>query len=56
MVEFDKFDSAVFLEQKQRGPKSKYAVPRLFYDQQACSIAKELKPSPRGELEITDLN
>jgi glucose-1-phosphate thymidylyltransferase len=57
VVEFDKEGLAISLEEKPANPRSNYAVPGLyFYDQNASTYAKGLKPSPRGELEITDLN
>ena len=57
VVEFDKDNNVISIEEKPKQPKSRYAVPGLyFYDENAAALAKTLQPSARGELEITALN
>jgi glucose-1-phosphate thymidylyltransferase len=57
VVTFDASGKATALEEKPKNPTSTYAVPGIyFYDKEVVSIAKQIKPSPRGELEITDVN
>lgn len=57
VVEFDDNNQAISIEEKPKQPRSNYAVPGIyFYDRKVVELARTLKPSPRGEIEITDLN